>query len=187
MTIEEREKNFELYLKKLRQMDIDTSFLVNAYGEKLRDASFTISNEFGNAYEGSLIEIVLKVLTPYAVRLNELLPEGQRVDKSSLVKVCLLHHISKCIRMLPNDNQWEVEKRQMLYKYDNNLPSIRTGLHSVSLCYDCAVPLSTEEIEAMTVNDRELSDEMSRYHSSVMATIVRQANELTYIQINKKK
>ena len=43
------------------------------------------------------------------------------------------------------------------------------------------------EIEALTINDRDLTDDQSRWHSSVMATIIRQANELTYIQINKKK
>jgi hypothetical protein len=116
-----------------------------------------------------------------------LLPEDKRVDKPTLVKVCLLHQIAKAVRLIPNDNQWEVEKRGFVYKYDNNLPSIRTGLHSVSMCFECGIPLTTEEIEAMTVNDRDLSDDQARWHSSIMATIVRQASELTYLQINDKK
>jgi hypothetical protein len=55
------------------------------------------------------------------------------------------------------------------------------------MCFECGIPLSTEEIEAMTVNDRDLSDDQARWHSSIMATIVRQASELTYLQINGKK
>ena len=144
-------------------------------------------NDYGNAYDGSLLEIVLKVLTPYAVKINELVKGGEGVDKSTLVKVCLLHQIAKAVRLVPNDNQWEVEKRGMVYKYDTSLPSIRSGLHSVSMCFECGIPLSTEEIEVMTINDRDLSDDQARWHASVMATIVRQANELTYIQINEKK
>jgi hypothetical protein len=52
---------------------------------------------------------------------------------------------------------------------------------------ECDIKLTASEIEALTINDRDLTDDQSRWHSSVMATIIRQANELTYIQINKKK
>ena len=187
ITQETKEKNLRLFFGKLNKHGIDTNVLEEIYGEKLFNGTFTNSNEFGNAYEGSLLEIVLKVLTPYAVRINELLPEETRVDKDTLVKICLLHQIAKSIRLIPNDNAWEVEKRNLAFKYDENLPSIRTGLHSVSMCFECGIGLSAEEIEAMTVNDRDLTDDQARWHSSVMASIVRQASELTYIQINGKK
>ena len=101
ITEEIKNKNYEVYLKKLSQLGIDTTLFAEVVGDKLKEASFTNLNEFGNAYPGSLIEIVLKVLTPYAVKLNELLPEGQRVDKNTLVKVCLLHHIAKAVKFLP--------------------------------------------------------------------------------------
>lgn len=187
ITQETKEKNLKLFLGKLNKLGVDTSLFEKFYGEKMLNATFTNSSEFGNAYNGSLLEIVLKVLTPYAVRINELLPEAQRVDKDTLVKICLLHQIAKSIRLIPNDNVWEIEKRNLAFKYDEKLPSIRTGLHSVSMCFDCGIPLSAEEIEAMTVNDRDLTDDQARWHSSVMASIIRQANELTYIQINNKK
>lgn len=187
MEYEKRKSNLELYLKKLEEVGVETSLLNKFYGELIMNGTFTNSNEFGNAYNGSLLKIVLKVLTPYAVRLNELLPEEQRVDKKTLVKICLLHQIAKSVRMVENDNQWEVEKRGLLFKYKEDLPSIRTGLHSVSMCFECGIPLTAEEIEVMTINDRDLSDDQARWHASVMATLVRQANELTYIQINSKK
>ena len=187
ITDEIKEKNFEIYVKKLNQVGVDTTELLEKFGDKIKEASFTNNNEFENAYPGSLIEIVLKVLTPYAVRLNELLPEEQRVDKNTLVKLCLLHHIGKAIKLIPNDNQWEVEKRGLVYKYDESQPSIRTGLHSLIIAQQCGIIFTPEEAEVMTVNDRDLTDDQSRWHSSVMSTIVRQANELTYIQINKKK
>lgn len=187
ITDEVKNKNYELYLKKLSQIGVDATMFAGEFGEKIKDASFTNINDFGNAYQGSLLEIVLKVLTPYAVRLNELLPDEQKVDKNTLVKICLLHHIAKAVRLVPNDNQWEIEKRGMVYKYDENQPSIRTGLHSLIMAQQSGISFTPEEAEAMTVNDRDLTDDQARWHSSVMATIVRQANELTYIQINKKK
>lgn len=186
ITEEIKEKNSSLFFKKLSQLGINVECLEKNYGEFIKNGSFTHSNEFGNAYSGSLLEIVLKTLTPYAVKLNELLPEEKRVDKSTLVKICLLHQLAKSIRLIPNDNAWEVEKRGFVYKYNSELPSIRTGLHSLIMCQNCGIEFTAEEAEAMTVNDRDLTDEQARWHSSIMATIVRQASELTYLTLNNK-
>jgi hypothetical protein len=181
-----KEKNYQLFLKKLSNVGVNVEKLDEVYGSLIRNGSFTNSNEYGNAYSGSLVEIVLKVLTPYAVRINELLPIEKQVDKNVLVKICLLHHIAKCIRLIPNDNQWEIEKRGMIYKYDSSQPSIRTGLHSLIMAQECGILLNAEEAEAITVNDRDLTDDQARWHSSILSTIIRQANELTYLQINNK-
>lgn len=177
-------KNYELYLKKLNQIGIDTEKLVEDFGEKLADAPFSISASNGLAYDGALINTVLYKLTPYAVKINELLPDEIRVDRTSLIKVCLLHHIAKAVRLVPNDNQWEVEKRGLIFKYDDKQPSIRTGLHSLIMATNCGIQFTPEEAEAMTVNDRDLSDDQARWHSSIMASIVRQANEMVYIEAN---
>jgi hypothetical protein len=184
MTQEQKEKNLALFLKKVSSLGIDTTLLNEKYGECLMNATFTNSNEHGQAYEGSLLEIVLKTLTPYAIKLNDALPEAIRVDKATLVKVCLLHQIAKAVRLVANDNQWEIEKRGLVFKYDDTLPSIRTGLHSLVMATECGIPFTAEETEAMTVNDRELTDQQARFHSSVMSTIVRMANELTYTELN---
>lgn len=177
-------KNYELYLKKLNQIGVDTEKLAEDFGEKLADATFSTMTSNGLAYDGALINTVLYKLTPYAVKINELLPEEIRVDKASLIKVCLLHHIAKAVRLIPNDNQWEVEKRGLIFKYDDKQPSIRTGLHSLIMATNCGIQFTPEEAEAMTVNDRDLSDDQARWHSSVMASIVRQANEMVYIEAN---
>lgn len=188
MTIELKQHNFDLFIKKLNQLGIETNALVEGIGEKLKDGTFTLSNESGLCGDGTLIETTLKVLTPYAVKLNNLFPEEIRVDQNTLVKVCLLHQIAKAVRLVPNDNQWEIEKRGLIYKYAPNQPSIRTGLHSLILAQNFGIKFTAEEAEAMTVNDRDLSDDQARWHSSLLASIVRQANEMTYLQdINTKK
>lgn len=183
ISTETKEKNFLIYVEKLKGVGVDITPVIES-GVDIKNATFTNSGEHGNAYEGSLLEIVLKVLTPYAVKLNELLPEAIRADKSTLVKICLLHHIAKAVRLVPNDNQWEIEKRKMVFKYDDTQPSIRTGLHSMVIAQNGGISFTPEEAEAMVVNDREMTDDQFRWHSSVLATIVRMANELTYTQIN---
>lgn len=188
MTIELKQHNFDLFIKKLNQLGIETNALAEGIGEKLKNGTFTLSNESGLCGDGTLIETILKVLTPYAVKLNNLFPEEIRVDQNTLVKVCLLHQIAKAVRLVPNDNQWEIEKRGLIYKYAPNQPSIRTGLHSLILAQNFGINFTAEEAEAMTVNDRDLSDNQARWHSSLLASIVRQANEMTYLQdINTKK
>lgn len=184
----DKEKNLELYLKKLSQLGVDVSNVSDNFKELLMNASFVPQDDFGNAHKGSLLEIVLRVLTPYAIKLNEMLPAEVQVDKNELIKICMLHHISKAIRMVPNDNEWEMQKLKKMFKYDENQPSIKTGLHSAVLAaQEFSVPITAEFMEAMTINDRDLSDNQARFHCSTMASIVRMANEMTYIQINQKK
>ena len=187
ITKETQQKNLNLFFKKLSQLGIDVNCLEEKYGEKLMVATFTNANENGYAGEGTFLEVILKILTPYAVRINELLPEHKRINKETLVKICLLHQIAKAIRMIPNDNAWEVEKRGLIYKYDSSLPSIRTGLHSLIMCQECGITFTAEEAEAMTVNDRDMTDEQARWFSSILSTLVRQSSELTYLEINNKK
>ena len=56
------------------------------------------------------------------------------------------------------------------------------------LAQNFGINFTAEEAEAMTVNDRDLSDDQARWHSSLLASIVRQASEMTYLQdINTKK
>lgn len=186
MTEEQKEKNYNIFIEKLNNIGVNTANLVSAIGTQLKNATFINTNEHGLAYDGSFIEIILKKVTSYAVRINELLPQSKQVDKNSLVKVCLLHQIAKAIRFIPNENQWEREKRLMNYKYNPNNPSIRCGLHSVALCMQYGISLSTEEIEVMTIMDRDGTDEQAKYYSSIMSTIVRQANELTYVDLKEK-
>lgn len=186
ITAETKEKNYRLFLKKLQSIGLPVDNINANYGNAIMNASFTITNEKGNAYDGSLLEIILKTLTPYALKLNELLPQALQVERDSLIKVSLLHHLSKALTIIPNDNQWEIEKRGMLYKYNNDLPSLRTGMYSAFISQKCGIEFTIEEMEAMIINDRIATDEQARWHSSAFATIIRQANELTYLDINQE-
>lgn len=177
-------KNYELYLKKLNQIGIETTNLADTIGEKIADAPFSHLSTSGLAYDGALINTLLYKLTPYAIKINEMLPKELQVDKNSLVKICLLHQIAKAIRLEKNDNEWEIEKRGIIYKYSEKQPSIRTGLHSLIIATNCGIQFTAEEAEAMTINDRDLSDDQARWHSSIMASIIRQANEMVYLEAN---
>ena len=180
------EENYQLFLTKLKENGISIDKLDEKYGELIKKASFSITADSGLAYEGSLVFVILYKLTPYAIKLNNLLPENVRANKESLIKVCLLHQLGKAVRIEPNPNDWEVKNRGMVFRYKNDMPAIRTGLHSLSMCIECGIDLNIEEVEAMTVNDRDMTDMQSRFHSSVMSCMVREASEMVYLEFNKK-
>ena len=175
---------YELFLTKLDKLGLCVSELNEKYGDAIKTATFSFSSDNGLAYEGALVDVLLYKLTPYAIKINELLPENVRVDKNTLVKVCLLHQISKSLRYVKNDNEWEVKNRSMAYTFTKNLPAIKTGLHSLIMAQNCGIEFTPEEAEAMVIIDREPNDEQARWHSSVLSTIIKQANELVYIEAN---
>jgi len=182
-----KEENYQLFLTKLNEIGIPTEKLDEKYGELIKNATFSTTADSGLAYEGSLIYAILYKLTPYAIRLNELLPEPIRASKDSIIKVCLLHQLGKAVRIEPNTNDWEVKNKGMVFKYKNDMPAIRTGLHSLAMCSECGIEFSIDEVEAMTVNDRDMTDMQSRFHSSIMSCMVRQASEMVYLEFNNKK
>ena len=99
LTEETKQKNYLLFIKKLNEIGVNTSVIEENFKDAIMNASYTHSNDFGLAYDGSLLNNVLRVMTPYAIKINEALPENLRVNKNSLLKVCLLMHISKCISL----------------------------------------------------------------------------------------
>ena len=186
LTEETQAKNLELFKKKLEEVAPENN-LVEMYGEQLMKATFSVSGPDSLVGDGTLINTLLRKLTPTALKLNEMLPEELRVGKAQLIKVCLLHQISKCIKVIPNDNEWEIEKRGLFYKYDNDLPSIRVGLHSLTMAQESNIKFTLQEVEAMTINDNSPSDNMTRFYSSVFANLIKMANEFVYMAENAKQ
>lgn len=184
---EVKDKNYSIFLKKLEEIGIDTSSIDDEVALKIKNASFTISNENGLAFDGSLLHIVLRTLTPYALNINSILPQNLQVDKNTLIKVCLLSHISKCEMFEPNDNEWEKEKRGLMYKYTKNTVALKMGMRSIIFCQNLGIKFTAEEMEAMTIMDRSCDDEQAKYFSSVLSTVIKQANELTYLQTRLNK
>ena len=187
LTEEQKIKNFNLFIKKLNDCGIDTQKLSDSLSNEISNATYSMTNDFGAAYDGSFLNIILRVFTPYALKINDLLPESMRVSQQSVIKVCLLHQLSKCQMFTPNDNKWEIEKLGRTYKYAPFEYALKMGMRSLVLAQEEGISFSVEEVEAMTVLDRDPNDEQVKFHSSVLSTIIKQATELTMIQLKKSK
>ena len=47
------EGNYEIFLKKMVQLGIDAEMFNEKYGDKLKNGSFTNTNEYNMSYDGS--------------------------------------------------------------------------------------------------------------------------------------
>lgn len=182
ITEELKEKNFNLFLSKLEKIGVSKeSFESEEISVKIKNATFALTNENDLAFDGSLLHVILRTLTPYAVKINELLPEGKRVDNDSLIKICFLHQLSKATTIVKNDNEWEIEKRGMVYKYAPSTVALKMGMKSLLLAQSLGVTFTEEEAEAMIILDRSDVDTQAKFYSGTLATIIKQAAELTYL------
>ena len=178
------EKNIEIYFKKLEQSGVSSEAcenIKNKLGKAIFNASYGMKSSDGMAYEGSMIEISLKKLAVFAVNLNNLYPEEIRVDVKSIVKVCLLQHISKGLRYIKSNDTWRINNLGEIYTFNSeNMPAIGFGLHSMLMAMECGVTFTPFEAEAMTIIDRKDDDAQAKYYSSLLTNIVKQANEMVY-------
>lgn len=186
-------KNYDNYYKGLEKT-IGSELadgIIDALGgpEKVAEAPFFNLDESGVAYEGAFSRSVIRLIK-IAYNINDTLPEHLRVDERSINKVCLLSHIAKVQLYLPNDNNWEVTNRGMVYKFNNDLRgALRVGERSLLIAMNEGVKFTEEEFEAMRIMDKDGADDnYSKYFSSPLSMVIRHANEmLDYINRSRKK
>src|SRR5690606_15923203 len=97
--------------------------------------------------EGGLVDHLLRV-TKFAVSLNELLPEGMRVSKESIVKTGCLHQIGKSKLFKSKDSKWHNENG-IFYDFNDDLVSMSVGERSVYYAFKFGIDLSEEETQAI--------------------------------------
>lgn len=182
ITEEIKNKNYSLFKKKMETFGVSEEKIDEVFGESLMNATFAMDANSGLAYEGSLLHTVLRTLTPYAIKLNELLPENIKVEQNSLVKVCLLQHLAKTEMFVKNDNSWEIEKLGKLFKFNTKKIALRLGMRSVALAMKLGIVLSDVELEAITIIDKDSNDEQAKFFANPISVIVRQANEITMLE-----
>jgi hypothetical protein len=176
--------NYTKYKKRLDSYlgeDIANKIIEELGGEDaVMRASFATTKDTGLAYEGSLCRTILNIAT-YAVKINDLLPESKQAEKASIVKVALLNNISKVQMFKPMEDEWQRNKRGIMYDFNDKLDGkLRAGERSILIAANCGVMFTGSEYEAMRIMDRanDEDDKMVKVHSSVLSLTIKQATEL---------
>ena len=147
----------------------------------LQTAAGALSVDTGLAYPGALI-VHINLLTKIACRLAKMVcGTFTNLSSTDITKVCLLQHLSKIEMYEPNDNQWEIDKRGMVYKFAELDGCLKFGERSALNALNRGITLSPIEFEAICALDKDGEDAKNRkYVVDILTTIVRQANELAY-------
>ena len=149
--------------------------------EKLKNAPGALSTDTGLAYPGALL-VHINLITGIAARLAKMVAGTfPNINDQNLTKICLIQHLSKFEMYEPNDNQWEIEKRGMAYKFAETEGCLKFGERSALNALNAGIKLTPTEFEAICALDKDGEEAKNRkYIVSITTTIIRQANELAY-------
>jgi hypothetical protein len=159
--------------------------LMSFLGEDFIKAPATSMTSYHNAFEGGLIDHLLKV-AKYAIGINNSLPEDERVDQTSLLKVCLLHGIGKAKLYTPCTSEWHRKNQGKMYEFNENLVSMRVGERSAYYAISHGVPLTEEEYTAILFFDKT-DDKMSEYHNTMLGELLKMGNVLAIKSATKNQ
>ena len=159
--------------------------LMSFLGEDFIKAPATSMTSYHNAFEGGLIDHLLKV-AKYAIGINNSLPEDERVDQTSLLKVCLLHGIGKAKLYTPCTSEWHRKNQGKMYEFNENLVSMRVGERSAYYAISHGVSLTEEEYTARLFFDKT-DDKMSEYHNTMLGELLKMGNVLAIKSATKNQ
>lgn len=127
-----------------------------------------------NAFEGGLVDHLLRV-TSYAVKFNDALPENEKADRDSLIKVCLLHQIGKANLYKECTSDWHRKNQGKMYEFNEDLVSMRVSERSAYYVLSHGIKLTDEEYAAILFFDKS-DDKMAEYHNSTLGDLLKMAN-----------
>jgi len=159
-----------------------TPQLLDVLGVDIVEAPASTRTDLNNAFEGGLIDHILRV-TKYCVSLNGVLPKPQQVELESLIKVSMLHQLGKVNLYKKLDSAWHNE-RGMMYEFNNDVTSMKVGERSAYLALSNGVKLTDIEYQAIVNFDKDDSDKQAKFHTSILGDILKAANMFA---INEEK
>jgi hypothetical protein len=178
-------KNTKKYFQTAQEHGFMNDDLMKNLGEEFIKAPASTMKDLHNAFEGGLIDHLLRV-TKFAVSINDsVLPDNLKLDKKTIIKVCFLYQIGKANLYVPCTSEWHRTNQGKMYEFNNDLLSMRIGERSVYYVLGNNIPLTEEEYQAIINHDKDDSDKQSKYHTSMLGTILKMANELAIAEEKK--
>lgn len=195
---EKLNSNFLLFINYLKKYDCYSDEMIQEIGDKIKRASYSLEEQYGGCYEGSLIDVTLNVLCNIGYKINEYVfghgcqsNQNQQVsDKTmfvnanSLMKVLLLLNIAKSVMFIEQKEAW-ARKKGRLYQFDDSSNTVmKLGARTLFICQKYGIKLGEEEYSAITSIDRE--DETGARFQSPLYTIVNAAKNLTLVKLRQE-
>jgi len=158
-----------------------TESLTAFLGQDFMAAPASTNKDLNNAFEGGLVDHLLRT-TKFAISINAALPEKLRLPKEDIIKVCFLYQIGKAHLYTPCTSEWHIKNQGKMYEFRNEEVSMRVGERSVFYALSHGVTLNDVETQAIMNHDKDDSDKQSKFHTSSLGMLLRQANEWAIIE-----
>lgn len=191
LTTEKINLNFITFCKKLEKYNCYSEQMINELGEEIKNCSFSLNEDTGSCYQGSMIDIVLNHLCSIAYNVNECVFgingrfSEMKVNPDMLMRVLLLQHLAKAEMFVPQREQWKI-KRGQYYDFNPDLKSsLRLGERSLYLCQKYGIEVSEEEFEAIRIIDK-LDDDKINSFLTPLCSIVKMANQFVAVEMRQK-
>lgn len=174
LTQEKIVSNTKKYFETANKYGFMNDELMSFLGESFIKAPASTMDSLHNAFEGGLIDHLLRVAF-YAVRFNNALPEDKQVGQASLLKVCLLHQIGKANLYVPCESEWHRKNQGKMYDFNNDLVSMRVSERSLYYAMSHGIKFTEEEYSAIMMFDKT-DDQMAQYHNSTLGELLKISN-----------
>lgn len=191
LTTEKINLNFITFCKKLEKYNCYSEQMINELGEEIKNCSFSLNEDTGSCYQGSMIDIVLNHLCSIAYNVNECVFgingrfSEMKVNPDMLMRVLLLQHLAKAEMFVPQREQWKI-KRGQYYDFNPDLKaSLKLGERSLYLCQKYGIEVSEEEFEAIRIIDK-LDDDKINSFLTPLCSIVKMANQFVAVEMRQK-
>ena len=168
--------NTKKYFETATKLGFMNTELMAFLGEDFIKAPASSMADYHNAFEGGLIDHLLRVAN-YAIRINNALPDDEKVDQNSLLKVCLLHGIGKAKLYVPCTSEWHRKNQGKMYEFNEDLVSMRVSERSVYYALSHGIQFTEEEFSAIIFSDKT-DDRMSDYHNSMLGELLKMGSVL---------
>jgi HD superfamily phosphodiesterase len=172
LSIETIDKNTRKYFKTAQENGFMTDELMVFLGEDFIKAPASTMKDLHNSFEGGLIDHLLRV-TKYALYINDV--HSIKLEKGSILKVCLLHQIGKAKAYTPCTSQWHKDNLGKNYEFTDIL-SMRVGERSAYYALNHGIKFTEEEFQAIVNFDKESTDKQATYHTEWLGEILKMAN-----------
>jgi len=184
LTEEKILKNTDKYFKTAESYGFMNDELLDFLGEDFIKAPASTATNLHNSFEGGLIAHLL-LTAKYAVSINNILPDNMKVELASLLKVALLHQIGKAKLYKPLESKWHND-RGINYEFADESTSLRVGERSTIYALSNGITLTEDEFQSIINHDKDDTDKQAKWHSSTLAVVLRQANELAIMEEKSK-
>lgn len=166
------------FYKKFEEAGLIQYYDMDKLKHELSVAPCSINEEMGTAYKGALI-VHINMTMALAEYISNKIRGTFPMDKNIIYKVCCIMHLSKRFLYVENDNTWEINNRGINFKFNKELEGcLKSGDRSALEAMNLGVKLTPTELEAIKALDNE--DDNKNPFKSILAIVVRQANELGY-------